>query len=91
MCSEGKKIGNITGIPSFIAGLLACIVVFIPVWLISPEGTTPQTSAFPYVLGAFVGMITGILVGTLVEFILKMMFENDDIARESIARYPQET
>jgi len=28
---------------------------------------------FPYVLGAFVGMIAGILVGTLVEFVLKML------------------
>jgi hypothetical protein len=60
--------------PFFIAGLLTCVIVFIPVWLISPEGTTPQTYAFPYVLGAFVGMIAGILVGTLVEFVLKMLF-----------------
>ena len=33
-----------------------------------------QTYAFPYVLGAFVGMIAGVLVGTLVEFILMMLF-----------------
>jgi hypothetical protein len=29
--------------------------------------------AFPYVLGAFVGMIAGMLLGTLVEFILKVV------------------
>jgi hypothetical protein len=40
--------------------------------LFSPEGTTPQTLAFPYVLGAFVGMIAGIFAGTLVEFLLKV-------------------
>ena len=138
MCAEcvvkEHKIGNITWIPFFIVGLLSCIVVFIPVWLVAPEGTTPQTNAFPYVLGAFVGMIAGILIGTLVEFMLKMlfapaygklllkrsltifsvfndsedlvglstrfsqgrktlklMFENDDLAREFIALNPQES
>ena len=74
-CSaKENRIGNVTWIPFFIVGLLICGIVFVPVWLISPEGTTPQTYALPYVLGAFVGMIAGILVGTLVEFILKMVF-----------------
>lgn len=71
--AKENKIGNITWMPFFIVGLLACVIVYIPVWLISPEGTTPQTYAFPYVLGAFVGMIAGILVGTLVESVLKML------------------
>ena len=78
LCAEctlkENKLGNVTWIPFFIAGLLSCIVVFIPVWLMSPEGTTAQTYALPYVLGAFVGMIAGMIVGTLVEFILKMVF-----------------
>src|SRR5690349_12543548 len=128
-----NKISNVTWIPFFLAGLLTCVIVFIPVWLLSPEGTTPQTYGFPYVLGAFVGMIAGILVGTLVEFVLKMImapaygklllkrpltvfsvlndsedlvgislrfgdhkknlkviFENDELAREFIALNPQE-
>ena len=68
-----NKIGNVTWIPFFLAGLLTGVIVFIPVWLLSPEGSTPQTYAFPYVLGAFVGMIAGILAGTLVEFVLEMM------------------
>ena len=33
----------------------------------------PQTSAFPYVLGVFAGMVAGILVGSLVEFGLKLL------------------
>jgi hypothetical protein len=78
MCAEcvakATWIANVTWLPFFITGLLACIVVFVPVWLISPEGTMPQTYAFPYVLGAFVGMIAGMLVGTLVEFVLKQLF-----------------
>jgi hypothetical protein len=132
--AKENKIGNVTWIPFFITGLLACVIVFIPVWLLTPEGPTLQTLEFPYVLGAFVGMIAGILVGTLVEFglkilfaptygslilkrpltvfsvfndsediiglsirfanqkkLLKLSFENDDIAREFIALNPQES
>ena len=77
MCAEcvakENKIGNVTWIPFFVVGLLTCAVVFVPVWLLSPEGTMPQTSAFPYVLGAFAGMVAGILVGSLVEFGLKLL------------------
>lgn len=131
--AKENKIGNLTWIPFFIAGLLACGVVFIPMWLLVPEGPTLQTLEFPYVLAAFVGMIAGILIGTLVELGLKMivapvygrlllkrpltafsiftdsddviglsirfadqrktlklMFENDAIAREFMALNPQE-
>ncbi|MFT3895581.1 MAG: hypothetical protein QM730_28500 [Anaerolineales bacterium] len=77
MCAEcvskENKIGNVTWIPFFVVGLLTCAVVFVPVWLLSPEGTTPQTYAFPYVLGAFAGMVGGIFVGSLVEFGLKLL------------------
>jgi hypothetical protein len=69
-----NKIGNVTWIPFFAVGLLACMIVFVPVWLLSPEGTTPQTYALPYVLGAAAGSIAGILVGSLVEFGLRMLF-----------------
>ena len=78
LCAECAKkedrIANVTWMPFFIAGLLACVVVFIPVWLISPQGTSTQTLALPYVLGATAGLIAGILVGTLVEFVLKFLF-----------------
>jgi len=135
LCAEctakENRIGNVTWLPFFIVGILVCAVVFVPVWLFSPEGTMPQTYALPYVLGAFVGMIAGIAVGTLVEFglklllapaygklllkrpltvflvlndaenliglstrfadnrkLLKMTFENDEIAREFMALNP---
>lgn len=78
LCAEcaakEDRIGNVTWLPFFIVGLLTWVAVFIPVWLITPEGPTPQTSTFPFVLGAFVGMIAGIIVGTLAEFALKMLF-----------------
>ena len=72
--AKEDRIANVTWLPFFIVGLLACVLVFIPVWLLTPEGPTPQTYEFPYVLGAFVGMIAGLVVGTLVEFVLKMLF-----------------
>ena len=78
LCAEcaakENKIANVTWLPFFIAGLLGFVIVFIPVWLISPEGTTTQTLALPFVLGAVAGLIAGVLVGTLVEFVLKILF-----------------
>jgi hypothetical protein len=137
MCADcvakENRIGNVTWIPFFGVGLLVCVVVFVPVWLVAPEGSMPQTYAFPYVLGAVAGMIAGMGVGTLVEFglklllapvygklllkrpltvisvlndsenliglstkfaenrkILKLTFENDEIAREFSVLNPQE-
>jgi hypothetical protein len=72
--AKENRIGNVTWIPFFIVGLLICAIVFVPVWLLSPEGPTPQTYELPYVLGAFVGMIAGIAVGSLVEFGLRVVF-----------------
>ena len=72
--AKEDKIANVTWLPFFIAGLLVCVVAFIPVWLITPEGSTSQTISFPLVLGAFVGLIAGIVGGTLVEFVLKLLF-----------------
>jgi hypothetical protein len=78
LCAEcsakENKISNATWLPFFIVGLLVCVVVFVPVWLLSPEGTTPQTYALPYVLGSLVGLIAGVIAGTLVEFGLKLLF-----------------
>lgn len=67
------RIGNVTWIPFFGVGFLACAVTFVPVWLISPEGPTLQTYELPYVLGAAAGLISGMIVGTLVEFGLKLL------------------
>ncbi len=78
LCAEcstrENRIANVTWLPFFIVGLLVCVIVFIPVWLISPEGTTTQTLAMPYILGATAGLFAGIAAGTLVEFILKILF-----------------
>jgi hypothetical protein len=44
----------------------------------------------PFVLGAGAGLVAGIVGGTLVEFVLKLIFENDEIAREFTALNLQE-
>jgi len=78
LCAECEKkerrITNVTLLPFFIAGLLVCVIVFIPVWLITPDGTTVQTMGFSLTVGAFVGLIAGVIGGTIVEFVLKLMF-----------------
>lgn len=71
--TKENRIGNVTWIPFFFVGLLACVVVFVPVWLISPEGPSLQTAELPYVLGAAAGLLAGIIIGTLVEFGLKLL------------------
>lgn len=78
LCAEctakENKIANVTWMPFFIAGLLTCALVFIPVLLIAPEGTTAQTLSMPYILGAAAGLLVGTVVGTLVEFGMKLLF-----------------
>ena len=71
--AKENKIGNLTWIPFFVTGLLVCVIVFVPVWLVAPVGIG-QASLFPYVLGAFIGVLAGIAAGSLVEFGLKLMF-----------------
>ena len=78
LCAECEKkerrITNVTLLPFFLAGLLVCGIVFIPVWLITPDGTTTQTLGFAPAVGALVGIIAGVIGGTVVEFVLKLMF-----------------
>jgi len=45
----------------------------VPVAFIAPEGTTSQTLGFPLVLGGFTGCIAGILCGTVIEFLVKIL------------------
>jgi len=78
LCAECEKkerrITNVTLLPFFVAGLLVCVIVFIPVWLITPDGTTSQTLGFSLTVGAFVGLIAGVIGGSIVEFVVKLMF-----------------
>jgi len=78
LCAECEKkerrITNVTLLPFFLAGLLICVIAFIPVWLITPDGTTTQTLGFSITVGTLVGLIAGVIGGSVVEFVLKLMF-----------------
>ena len=75
VCAEKERsITKVTLVPFFVAGLIAFVIVFIPVWLITPDGTTAQTLGFSIVVGAFAGLVAGLIGGTLVEFGLKFVF-----------------
>src|SRR4030095_2505823 len=69
-----RRVTNVTLLPFTLAGLLICGLAFIPVWWITPDGTTVQTIGFAPLMGVFAGMIAGIIGGTIIEFILKLLF-----------------
>jgi len=74
-CSaKENKIGNVTWIPFFVVGAIVFMLVFIPVWLLSPNIITTQAVHIPSVLGASAGLLAGMIAGTLVEFLLKISF-----------------
>ena len=78
LCSEceakERRITNVTLVPFVIAGLLLFGIVFIPVWLITPDGNTPQTLGFSVSVGVLAGIVAGVIGGTVAEFVLKLLF-----------------
>lgn len=78
LCAECEKkerrVTNVTLVPFLIAGFIIGAIAFVPALLIAPEGTTPDTLNFPFVFGGFVGMVVGVIGGTVVEFVLKFLF-----------------
>ena len=73
-CADRERsVAKVTLIPFLVAGLIVGVIVFIPVTLIAPEGTTAQTIGFPFVLGGFAGLVVGSIVGTLVEYFVKLL------------------
>lgn len=78
LCAECEKkerrVTNVTLLPFVIAGFILGAIAFIPALLIAPEGTSQQTLSFPFVFAGFVGLVVGVIGGTVVEFILKFLF-----------------
>ncbi len=78
LCAECEKkerrITNVTLLPFLIAGFVLGAIAFIPALLIAPEGTSQQTLNFPFVFAGFIGLIVGVIGGTVVEFVLKFLF-----------------
>ncbi len=74
VCAEKERgIARVTLVPFLAAGLLVGVLIFVPVTLLSPEGTTSRTTSMPLVLGGAAGLIAGAIGGTLVEFVVKML------------------
>ncbi|MCC6299926.1 MAG: hypothetical protein IT314_11545 [Anaerolineales bacterium] len=78
LCAEcekkEKRVTMLTLVPFVIAGLFFCVLAFIPVWLIVPDGETIQTIGFSATVGTLAGIIVGLVGGTVVEFVLKLLF-----------------
>ena len=78
LCVECEKkergITNVTLLPFTFGGLLVGAVAFVPAWLLSPQGTTPQTLNSDLVFGGFVALLAGIIGGTAIEFLVKLQF-----------------
>lgn len=78
LCAEceakERRVTYVTLVPFVTAGFLLCGLAFVPVWLITPDGTTPGTLGFSVSVGMFAGIVVGIIGGTVVEFVLKFLF-----------------
>lgn len=73
-CAEKERsITKVTLFPFFVGGLIFGAIAFVPAWLLSPQGTSSQTLGFPLVFGGFVALIVGIIFGTAVEVIVKLL------------------
>ena len=78
LCAEceakERRVTYVTLVPFVIVGFLLCGIAFVPVWLITPDGTTPQTLGFSVSVGVLAGIVVGSIGGTVVEFVLKLLF-----------------
>lgn len=80
MCAEGAKrergIAKVTLIPFLVGGFLVGLAGFVLGFLFAPEPPmqTLQTRFLPLVIGAFVGLMAGILGGMAVEMFFKLLF-----------------
>lgn len=73
-CADKERgIAKVTFIPFLIAGFVFGAIAFIPVMLISPQGSDPSTVNAPFVLGGLAGLLVGSIAGTLVEIVVRSM------------------
>lgn len=71
-CADKERsIAKVTLIPFLIGGFVFGAIAFLPVLLIAPEGTTPQTLNIPFVLAGCAFLIVGIIFGTIIEAVVK--------------------
>lgn len=71
-CADKERsIAKVTLVPFLIVGFIFGAATFVPATLIAPDGTTPDTAGFPFVFGGFMGLIVGIVTGTVAEMIVR--------------------
>lgn len=74
-CADRERQMFLFGLGPFALGFcIAGLLVFIPVWLVTPTGDTPQTMAFNVVVAAFAGLLAGLVGGALTELLSKPLF-----------------
>ncbi|GAB4459025.1 MAG: hypothetical protein OHK0041_23670 [Anaerolineales bacterium] len=82
LCAEGAKlergIAKVTLVPFLLGGLLTGLPAFVIVWLLTPENflrSTTRAAVFAdLVLGAFAGLMAGLVGGILIETAFKLLF-----------------
>ncbi|GAB4495438.1 MAG: hypothetical protein Fur0016_15110 [Anaerolineales bacterium] len=82
LCAEGAKlergIAKVTLVPFLLGGLLTGLPAFVIVWLLTPENflrSTTRAAVFAdLVLGAFAGLMVGLVGGILIETAFKLLF-----------------
>lgn len=74
VCAEKERsIAKATLIPFLIGGLIFGALAFIPAWIFAPQGTTTQTLGLDFVIAGFTALIVGIIFGTIIEVIVKIL------------------
>ena len=74
VCADRERsIAKVTLIPFLIAGFLIGLVVFVPVVLIAPQGTSTQTLDLPWVIAGAASLIAGLIGGSVIEFFVRML------------------
>lgn len=77
LCAEcerkEKRVTMVTLIPFLIGGFITGAIAFVPAWLVAPQGTTPQTLNFDIAFAGFIGLIVGLIGGTVVEVAVKFL------------------
>lgn len=73
-CADKERgIGKVTFIPFLVVGFIFGAIAFVPVMLIAPQGSDPQTVGFPFVAGGLAGLVVGSIFGTIAEIIVKSL------------------
>ncbi|MEW6406704.1 MAG: hypothetical protein AB1649_33400 [Chloroflexota bacterium] len=71
--AQERRIASATLVPFLVGGAIFGAIAFVPALLLSPEGTMPDTTSFPFVFGGFVALVVGTISGTAVEFITRLL------------------